>query len=156
MGTHRSHSLEFLILTQSLSYKELINFAKEKGIQPLITLNHFTLPEWIAEQGSWAKSSIVPAFEKYVEYVLPFFSDNKYWITLNEPNGLIVSAYATNFFPPQKGSLLDALRARSNMLEAHRRAYQIIKSHNNDAQVGIAYALIWYRPENETDRLERW
>ncbi|CAN5155348.1 glycoside hydrolase family 1 protein [soil metagenome] len=139
-----------------LAYRDLVIYMESKGIMPLITLNHLTLPEWIAQQGSWARQSIVQEFEKYVEYVLSFFPDNKYWITLNEPNGLIVSAYATKFFPPQKGSLLDTWRARNNMLEAHKRAHRLIKEKNKESQVGIAYALIWYRPENESDQLERW
>lgn len=138
-----------------LKYKELISFLKEKNITPLITINHFTLPEWLQDKGSWANKRIVNEFEKYVEYMLPFFPDNKYWITLNEPNGLVISAYATNYFPPQKGNLLDFWKARGNMIEAHKRAHRLIKSHDKDSQVGIAYALIWYRPESEKDPLER-
>jgi len=139
-----------------LKYKELIDFAQSKGMTSLVTLNHFTLPSWISENGSWTNKNTVIEFEKYVEYVLSFLPDVPQWITLNEPNGLTLSAYVTKFFPPQAGSLLSGLKARSNMIEAHKRAYRLIKTRNKDSLVGIAYALMWYRPESENDPFERW
>lgn len=139
-----------------LEYKKLVDYLKQKKITPLITLNHFTLPEWIADLGSWSNPQIIPAFCRYVEYVLSFFPNNKFWITLNEPNGLVISGYLTDYFPPQKNNLFAALKARSHMIESHKQAYKIIKERNSDAQVGIAYALVWYRPESESDKLERW
>jgi len=138
-----------------LAYKELAAFAKEKGMTPLITLNHFTLPEWIAEKGSWSNDEIVPRFERYVQFVLTLMPDTTTWITLNEPNALVLSAYFTKYFPPGKGNILDAWKARKNMIEAHKRAYSLIKRHNSLSQIGLAYALMWYRPQSDSDIFER-
>lgn len=138
-----------------LKYKELILFAKSKDMTPIVTLNHFTLPEWIQDCGSWTNKQTVVEFEKYVEYVLPFLPEIPYFVTLNEPNGLVISAYLTTYFPPGKGTLIATWQARNNMIEAHKRAHRIIKRHHEKAKVGIAYALMWYRPEHETNQFER-
>jgi len=138
-----------------IRYKELITFIKDKGMAPIVTLNHFALPKWVADMGSWSNRDIVKEFEKYTDYVLSFLPDIPFWITLNEPNLLAISGYLSKYFPPQMGSIIGAGKARFNMIEAHEKAYRLIKSRNEKAKVGIAFSFLWYRPENETDRLER-
>lgn len=121
----------------------------------MVTLNHYTLPEWIAQKGSWENPHIVQAFEKYVAVVAEGFGDISLWLTLNEPGGLIEAGYLLPLFPPQRIGLRAALTARKHMLSAHRRAYAILKKKIPDAMVSIAFDFRWYRPENSHDFFEK-
>ncbi|HUQ85786.1 MAG TPA: family 1 glycosylhydrolase [Candidatus Limnocylindrales bacterium] len=135
-------------------YHEIIDHLKENNIKPMVTLSHYTLPHWIARSGSWESSKIIDAFEKYTQVIVSEFGDVTEWITINEPGILVEAAYFVPFFPPQKFGLFAALRARSNMLEAHRLAYRVIKRNNPKARVSMAFAFRWYRPEQKNSYLE--
>lgn len=135
-------------------YHKLIDFLHEKNLKPVLTLNHYTLPEWIAKKGSWNSPDIIPAFEKYTELITSEFPEIKTWITINEPSVLIEVAYFLPIMPPQHFGLFSALNARKHMLEVHRRAYAVIKKNVPNSQVSVAYSFRWYRPENQHDLLE--
>ncbi|HVF69380.1 MAG TPA: family 1 glycosylhydrolase [Xanthomonadales bacterium] len=136
-------------------YHEIFDHLKKNNIKPMVTLHHYTLPLWVADMGSFANPKIVKAFEKYVEIVVKEFGEVTEWLTINEPGILVEAAYFVPLFPPQKIGLFSALRARKNMLEAHRRAYDIIKHHNSKALVSMAFAFRWYRPEVPGNFFER-
>jgi beta-glucosidase/6-phospho-beta-glucosidase/beta-galactosidase len=129
-------------------YREVIDHLKKKQITPLVTLNHYTLPQWIAKKGSWENPKIVEAFEKYASVVAYEFGDVTTWLTLNEPGVLIEIGYLLPYFPPQRVGLAAANTARTNMLNAHRRAYTVLKKRILNASVSMAFAFRWYRPEN--------
>jgi len=135
-------------------YREIIDYLHSKNIIPMVTLNHYTLPEWIAKKGSWLDPHIISAFEKYVAVVANEFGDITYWLTLNEPGVLIESAYLVPYFPPQKIGLFAANTARTNMLAAHKKAYAVLKKIIPYASVSMAFAFRWYRPENPNDPIE--
>jgi beta-glucosidase len=136
-------------------YREIIDYLKEKKITPLVTLNHYTLPLWVAQKGSWENQDIVRAFENYVTFVADKFTDVKMWLTLNEPGVLVECGYLRPFLPPQKKGFSAALRAHKNMLRAHRVAYYALKKYIPDSMVSMAFSFRWYRPANPKDILEK-
>jgi len=135
-------------------YRQIVDYLHKQKIKPLITLNHYTLPEWIAKQGSWENSRTISAFEKYTQLIATEFGDVTEWLTLNEPNALVEAGYLLPFFPPQRFGIISALTARKNMLTAHRKAYAVLKQTIPQASVSMAFAFRWYRPENRKDPLE--
>lgn len=135
-------------------YREILDYLKKNNIKPMVTINHYTLPHWISEKGSWESSIIIEAFEKYTQLVISEFGDVTEWITINEPGILVEAGYLAPFFPPRRFGIIAALRARANMLEAHRCAYKVIKRNNPKALVSMAFAFRWYRPENKKSYLE--
>ena len=137
-------------------YREIIDFLHAKKIEPLVTLNHYTLPDWIAHKGSWESKQTIDAFARYVAHVVKAFPDVKTWLTINEPAVLVESGYLLPYFPPQKNGIFSAIRAHHNLLQAHKKAYRIIKEKIPDAMVSMAFSFRWYRPENPKDLLERF
>lgn len=135
-------------------YREIIDHLHKNKITPLVTLNHYTLPQWIARKGSWENSGIVSAFEKYVSVVAHEFGDVETWITLNEPGVLVESGYLLPFFPPQRVGLLSAIRAHRNMLQAHKHAYTVLKKIIPHSQISMAFDFRLYRPQNPHDPFE--
>ncbi len=119
-----------------------------------MTLNHYTLPSWIAAKGSWESPSIVDSFVKYVSVVAHEFGDIKIWLTLNEPGVLVESGYLLPFFPPQHVGLVSAIRAHRHMLKAHKKAYKALKRIIPDAKVSMAFDFRWYRPQDPNDPFE--
>ena len=48
-------------------YRAMIDGALERGIEPVVTLHHFTEPRWVTDAGSWADAGSVDRFVGYVE-----------------------------------------------------------------------------------------
>ena len=44
----------------------------ENNIEPIITFHHFTTPEWVFNEGSWANNKIVNYFNDYVDKMMQF------------------------------------------------------------------------------------
>src|SRR5262249_29883006 len=45
-------------------YRELLRAARSLGLELLVTLNHFTLPQWLALRGSWLYDGAAEAFAR--------------------------------------------------------------------------------------------
>lgn len=140
-------------------YRQMVDFLKKEGMTPMVTLNHFTLPEWIVRQGGWENKSIKEAFRHYAEVVADNFPDVAYWITINEPNVLGTMGWADGYWPPEKKGLkglLTVLHSVSpNMLAAHDLAGNELTKRTGSGKVGIANAISWFKPEHENSKLDR-
>ena len=80
-------------------YRKVIRCCRDNGIEPVVTLFHFSSPVWIIRKGGWEAETVVADFEKYVTYVVKALgSELKYICTINEANmGLQVAAIARRY-----------------------------------------------------------
>lgn len=126
-------------------YREMIAGLRARGIEPMVTLHHFTNPLWVAEQGAWENEKIVGWFERYTRKVVSTLGDLvSLWCTINEPGVLVAQAYARGAFPPGKADIRTALHAGINVMRAHAAAYHAIHELQPDARVGLAkHIMIW-------------
>lgn len=109
-------------------YRRVIRAVKERGMEPLVTLHHFTSPQWFAARGGWENRGLVKYYLRYVEYIVGnLASDVRFWITINEPNIYAYLSYVTGVWPPQKKEPLAACRVMGNFAQAHINAYRAIK-----------------------------
>lgn len=71
-------------------YDEVINLLVEKGISPVITLNHFDMPLSLAHRKEgWLDRGTIHQFERFAETVFKRYKDKvTYWMTFNEINFL--------------------------------------------------------------------
>lgn len=77
-------------------YRDMIHACKDNGIEPIVTLFHFTSPKWLIERGGWESKEVIDYFERYVEFVSRAFiqEDLKYICTINEANiGVLIAKY---------------------------------------------------------------
>ena len=60
---------------------------KDAGIEPIITLYHFDLPQALQDKyGGWTSDKVVPDFVKYAETAMKELGPYaKTWLTFNEP-----------------------------------------------------------------------
>jgi len=119
-------------------YKEMISSLKDKGIEPMVTLHHFTNPVWFEDKGAWINKDSVRYFKRYVSFVIERLGkDITLWCTINEPAVYAVETYIMCSAPPGRLSLISYFRSLFNLLDAHMAAYGIIKRDNPTSQVGI-------------------
>ena len=121
-------------------YKKVLAALRKCGIEPFVTLHHFTNPTWFADKGGWANKKAPAYFEKYVRYVAERLGEDvRYWVTINEPLIVNSAGYLSGRWPPfRRGNIWGFLRANFHMAEAHKRAYSAIHDIVPGAQVGIA------------------
>ena len=48
-------------------YRYMLSAMRRRGIEPMVTLHHFSNPLWVAERDAWETTAIVPWFERYVD-----------------------------------------------------------------------------------------
>lgn len=108
-------------------YKKLVKDLKNKGLQPLVTLHHFTNPKWFSEDGGWQNPESVKRFLRYaIKIVRAIGCDVRYWVTINEQNVLTFKGRIEGDWPPGGKSLMAALSATRHMATAHAAVYRMI------------------------------
>jgi beta-glucosidase len=67
-------------------YRRMIDTALELGLTPVVTLYHFSVPAWFAQQGGWGSPDATDRFAAYVEKVSTILDGVEWVVTINEPN----------------------------------------------------------------------
>jgi len=68
-------------------YRQMITKCHELGLEPIVTLHHFTFPAWFRAMGHWTHPDAASIFANYCKKVAPLLNDGVNWaITINEPN----------------------------------------------------------------------
>jgi beta-glucosidase len=126
------------------AYRAQLEAMKQAGIEPMVTLHHFTSPRWLAERGGWTNPDVVSRFLEYTHRVSERLHDLvAWWITFNEPSILGFKAYIEGSWPPQQPyNLRGYVRLMRHAVRAHARARAILKTANDQAMVSMAFA-IW-------------
>lgn len=139
-------------------YRDVLLYLKKNNLKVFLTIWHFTLPQWFAEEIGWEGKESVFYFSRYLEKVIEEFSDLvDFWITLNEPTMYAGAAYLINIWPPQKKSILKTIQTIFNLVKAHKKSYQLIHQKIKNAQVGIAQNVVYFRfSQNPLDRPLAW
>ncbi|MBN2164356.1 MAG: glycoside hydrolase family 1 protein [Pontiellaceae bacterium] len=128
-------------------YRRMLESLKKHGIKICLTLHHWVLPKWVADQNDWLNPDTVEQFLRYVEFIIAELGEfPDLWITLNEPMVALLAGNISRDFPPQRRSLRAFRRAACNMLRAHAGAYGLIHQHNAGACVGMAMAYPFFEP----------
>jgi len=138
-------------------YREMLRGLSERGLHPLVTLHHYTEPQWLMEMGGWENDQSPLYFEKFVTRVVDALQEYvSLWVTINEPNGVIAHGYIIGDYPPGKQSLGSAMRAGANLVRAHAAAYHAIHGLQPQARVGIALLYRGFEPARAWFPPDRW
>lgn len=111
-------------------YRKIIKAVRSRGMEPMVTLWHFTNPTWFAEKGGFLSRDSTRLYTRYAVRVVRALQDDvKYWVTFNEATTVYAwMTYATGQWPPQKKSISSFVAFRKGILAAHRQAYRHIKA----------------------------
>jgi beta-glucosidase len=123
-------------------YASVAHALRKRGLEPVVTLHHFTNPAWFTRRGGWVRADSVDFFRRYAEAVSArLASQVRYWLTINEPTIYVTRAFLKGDWPPcQPASWLRAARALRNLCRAHGEAYFAIHRCRANAMVGFAHS----------------
>ncbi|WP_042462017.1 GH1 family beta-glucosidase [Neobacillus dielmonensis] len=128
-------------------YHKLVDRLVEKGIEPMLTLYHWDLPQSLQDQGGWANRDTVDAFSQYAETIFSEFNGKvKYWQTINEP---LCAAFLSNYqgvHAPGFTDLQLAVDVSHHLVLAHGRAVKLFRDLGIEGQIGTATNTTWREP----------
>jgi beta-glucosidase len=145
-------------------YKAMIDGCRTRGLNPVVTFNHFTAPRWFAAQGGWTNPQSPQLFARFCDRAARHLAGGiAYATTLNEPNTVNI---LKDVFPPQflgavRGMNAAAGRAcgstdfknamvpdvadlevlQANLIAAHKAGRAAIKAVRADLPVGVSLAI---------------
>jgi beta-glucosidase len=123
-------------------YQAVIQALKKRGLEPVITLHHFTNPAWFARAGGWLRRDSPTLFARYVAHVVEHLGKEvKYWLTINEPTVYVMQGYINGEWPPcSKARWINAIIAFRNLARAHVAAYRELHRIRQDTMVAFAHS----------------
>lgn len=120
-------------------YREYLQALKAKGIEPFVTLWHWTMPTWFIEKGGFEKRANIQYFVRFAEKVLMELGNEfRYIITINEPDTYIAQGYIEGNWPPMQQRKLTAVWVYLNLAKAHREVYKLAKAKSRKFIVGLS------------------
>jgi len=131
-------------------YRRVLTTLASCGMTAFVTLQHFTLPAWLAARGGFEAKESAYYFTRYARYCAEEFGDLvDFWLTLNEPVIYGWMGWVNGVWPPEKKNMLLFLRVMRHMARAHEQAYAalhaILDTGGHTAQVGVAHNPVsWY------------
>jgi len=133
-------------------YSRLVDSLLARGIQPVVTLNHWDLPQALEDKyGGWRGRQTAFAFQKYAEIIGAALGDRVYiWSTHNEPWNNSFSGYGSGAFAPGGTSHEDALIAAHHLNLSHGLAVKALRRTITRIDAQISVALNIFRVAAET------
>jgi beta-glucosidase len=138
-------------------YRRDLQAMRQRGLEPVVTLHHFTLPLWLSNPiaplpkgNGFRNPDSVGYFQRFVRRVVSEYADLvRYWVTVNEPVGSeYVLGHVVGIWAPGRnggGKREDALK---NLALSHAVAYDEIhalykKRALPRPMVGFAHAMMY-------------
>ncbi|MDH6676860.1 beta-glucosidase [Rhodococcus sp. LBL1] len=129
-------------------YRRMIDTARRNGLEPVVTLHHFTVPRWFAKDGGWRHPQATERFLRYVEQASAILADIEWVCTINEPNMLALIATVSEAVAQSETgtvTLPTAMPAPSEeigqiLVRTHRKAVDILRARTS-AKVGWTVAM---------------
>lgn len=142
-------------------YRRMIDTARNLGLEPVVTLHHFTSPYWFAEAGGWMGEDALERWRLYVEKVSTILDDVTWVCTINEPNMVaLMQLFLTGAITgagdgdgpthTYTGPLMPDHEIGERMIQAHKVATAVLRERTS-AMVGwtIAQQAFTSTPGNE-------
>lgn len=147
-------------------YDRIINDLLTNKVTPMVTLNHFDLPQALEDKGGWKNEQIVDIFDEYAKFCFQTFGDRvKLWLTLNEPHVSANLGYEEGIFPPGlKEPGMSVYQVGHNMIKSHAKAwhsYNTIFRQEQKGLVSLALNSDWAEPfdpssQDDIDATDRY
>jgi beta-glucosidase len=119
-------------------YAEILSLCTARGLEPIVTLHHFTHPWWLGEE-FWLRPGSPDVFARHVARVVPALAPFcRRWVTINEPNIVTLMGWIEGACPPgRRMAVADAFCALDNLLTAHVLAADAVSAVQPEAEVTV-------------------
>jgi beta-glucosidase len=137
-------------------YDRLVDAVLAAGVEPLVNLFHWDLPQALQDRGGFADPQVVGWFTDFAALMASRLGDRVAdWMTFNEPAVYAFLGHADGIHAPGLRDWPTALRVADNELRAHGAAGAAIRSLVHDARIGVAFDVNQVVPATDTDRDRR-
>ena len=137
-------------------YDRLVDALLAAGVQPLVNLFHWDLPQALQDRGGFADPQVVGWFAEHTAVVASRIGDRvSDWMTFNEPAVFAFLGHADGIHAPGIRDWPTALRVADNELRAHAAAAAVIRAQVGDARIGVAIDVNQIVPATESERDRR-
>jgi beta-glucosidase len=134
-------------------YDRLVDGLLEAGVEPMVTLYHWDLPQALMDQGGWLNRDNVEHFASYAAILGDALGDRvEHWIPMNEPNVVTMLGHGLGTHAPGIAMLFDCLPVAHHQLLAHGRAAIALRAAGATS-IGCAnnHAPIWPASDDDAD-----
>ncbi|MBT2217081.1 glycoside hydrolase family 1 protein [Virgibacillus dakarensis] len=123
-------------------YENLIDELLHHGIEPIVTLYHWDLPQALQDEyGGWESRQIINDFNDYCVTLFERFKNKvNYWVTLNEQNVFIGQGYEQAAHPPGVSDRKRMYNANHIANLANAKAIQSFRRIITDGKIGPSFA----------------
>jgi beta-glucosidase len=119
-------------------YKRVLDGLAERGVEPMVTLYHWDLPQALEDAGGWLSRDTALRFADYAARMVDTLGDHaQRWITLNEPWCSAFLGYYEGRFAPGRRDYREALTAVHHLLLAHGLGVLAIRAAAPSVEIGL-------------------
>ncbi|MDD5489564.1 MAG: glycoside hydrolase family 1 protein [Candidatus Moranbacteria bacterium] len=137
-------------------YKKVLEAIRARGMEPFVTLWHFTNPLWLEEIGGLECSKFPFFFCRYAGKVFGRIGNfATYWTTFNEPTVILLNSYLIGAWPPTKKNIFTAFRVYRNFGKAHDLAYDMLHKMSESVQISLVSAINYLEAKNKNSILDK-
>jgi beta-glucosidase len=138
-------------------YRRLVEGLLDRGIEPVVTLYHWDLPQALQDRGGWARRETAERFAEYAQLVGERLGDVvERFITHNEPWVTAFLGHAHGTKAPGLRDWATALRVSHHLLLSHGLATSALRAAlPSTSEVGIALNQFPVRPAAGDEEHER-
>ncbi|CAO1305237.1 unnamed protein product [Diamesa hyperborea] len=134
-------------------YSRLIDELIANKIEPIVTMYHWDMPQYIQDLGGLTNPLFVEYFKTFADVLYDKFGSRvKRWITFNEPFNLCVEGYGLGTWAPMiKSPGVGEYLCGHYLLEAHAAAYHLYKKKyfkKYHGEVGIVLDSRYFYPND--------
>jgi beta-glucosidase len=128
-------------------YRELLEALRRRGLEPMVTLHHFTNPRWLEQRGGWLHPDTPRRFARFAARAVAALGDLcRLWCTINEPMVYAAESYLLGVWPPGVKDVRAALRVAKALLRGHVAAADAIRKTDSQLRIGIVHHLRLFDP----------
>lgn len=134
-------------------YRFLIDELLSNGIQPVVTLYHWDLPQRLQDRGGWLNRDTARCFGEYAALLFDTLHDRvNLWITVNEPWVAAFVGHEEGRHAPGLSDRTSALQVGHHLLLAHALAVRTYRERTNGhGRIGISLNLTPMHPSGELE-----
>lgn len=138
-------------------YERLVDALLAAGVQPVLTLYHWDLPQALQARGGWLNRDTISAFAQYADTMSRRLGDRvRRWVTINEPETEVSHGYLTGEHAPGIRNRKAALQVGHHLLVAHGEAIPVLRGNGPaDTQIGAVLGLVPAYPASDRAEDER-
>ncbi|MDN5757685.1 MAG: family 1 glycosylhydrolase [Tomitella sp.] len=107
-------------------YDDVLDHIVDAGMRPMITLDHWVYPGWVADQGGWANQKTVDDWLANARKVVDRYAHlDPMWVTFNEGTAYMMQEVKNGGLAPQDiPAMFDRLAQSHNAIYDHIHAVQ--------------------------------